>query len=60
MTGSDNTLKEGNFGTDFWGPVDNVIIAEKASDILTVKPSGKLATTWGVIKNQYLFPTDFF
>lgn len=53
MTGSDNTLKEGKFGTDFWGPVDNVILAEKAADILTVKPSGKLACSWGAIKMGY-------
>jgi hypothetical protein len=52
MDGSDNTLKEGKFGTDFWGPVDNVIIAEKAADILTVKPMGKLAFSWGAIKRN--------
>ena len=46
MDGSDNTLKEGKFGTDFWGPVDNVIIAEKAADILTEEPMGKLTFSW--------------
>ena len=51
----DNTLKEGKFGTDFWGPVDNVIIAEKAADILTVEPMEKLVFSWGAIKRNAEF-----
>jgi len=49
----DDTYKKGMFQTSYWGPIDNVIIAEKETDILNVEPVGKLSATWAKIKLGY-------
>ena len=48
----DDAHKEGFISTSYWGPIDNVIIAESEDDILDVDPSAKISTTWARIKNQ--------
>jgi hypothetical protein len=46
----DDTYKKGMFQTSYYGPIDNVIIAEKEADILSIESVGKLSATWAKIK----------
>ena len=46
----DNAYDQGGIQTSYWGPIDNVIIAESEKDIIAVEPAGKLSTTWGHLK----------
>ena len=50
QTGKDKTYDKGAFSTSYWGPIDNVIIADTEADILGVEPGDKLPTTWGRLK----------
>jgi hypothetical protein len=49
---SDNALDKGGFSTSYYGPIDDVIVAESEADILAVEPVSKLPITWGGIRNQ--------
>ncbi len=52
MTGKEATYKSGKFGLYGLVYVDNVIIGETEKDMyISVEPAGKLASTWGEIKN---------
>ena len=46
----DDTHEKGFISTSYWGPIDNVIIAEHENDILAVQTSNKLSTIWGKLK----------
>lgn len=46
----DNTYDQGGISTSYWGPIDNIIIAESEQDIIAVEPTGKLPITWGRLK----------
>ena len=46
----DNTYLEGGISTSYWGPIDNIIIAESEQDIIAVEPAGKRSITWGRLK----------
>ncbi len=46
----DNALEKGGFSTAYYGPIDDVIIAESEADIIAVEPVSKLSTTWGALK----------
>jgi hypothetical protein len=56
LEAKDNTLKKGPMSvggtnTDSW--VDHFIVGETEADLtFPVEPAGKLATTWGALKNQ--------
>jgi len=47
----DNTFDKGGFSTAYYGPIDDVIIAESEADILAVEPKYKAVTTWGNLKH---------
>lgn len=47
---NDKTYDKGGFSTSYWGPIDNVIIAETEQDILAVEPANKLPIAWGRLK----------
>jgi len=47
---SDSSLDKGGFSTSYYGPIDDVIVAESEIDILAVEPFSKLSTTWGSLK----------
>jgi hypothetical protein len=47
---ADNTYADGGLSTSYYGPIDNVIIAESEQDIIAVEPAGKLPITWGRLK----------
>ena len=46
----DDTHEKGFISTSYWGPIDNIIIAEHENDILAVQTSNKLSTIWGKLK----------
>ena len=47
----DSTFDKGGFSTAYYGPIDDVIIAESEADMLAVDPKYKAATTWGALKH---------
>lgn len=49
----DGTYKEGALQTSYYGPIDNVIIAESERDILAVCPYNSYIRTWGDIKKEF-------
>ena len=50
---TDGTHKKGYISTSYWGPIDNVIVADHEDDILTsVEPLNKLSTTWANLKTS--------
>ena len=48
----DDTHKKGFISTSYWGPIDNIIIADHEDDILAVQPSNKLSTIWAKFKTS--------
>lgn len=51
LSGANGTYKKGKFGLYGLVYVDNVIVGESEADMaLAVEPSGKLASSWGVLK----------
>jgi len=48
----DDTHEKGFISTSYWGPIDNIIIAEHENDILAVQTSNKLSTIWGKLKTR--------
>jgi len=50
LEAEDNTFDSGGFSTAYYGPIDDVIIADSEADILAVDPKCKTATTWGSLK----------
>jgi hypothetical protein len=53
LEAADSTFLEGGLSTSYYGPIDNVIIAESEADLLAVtavEPTGKLPITWGYLK----------
>jgi hypothetical protein len=51
---NDGTYGEGAFQTSYYGPIDNVIIADSEQDILAVDPSISCIRTWGDIKKGWI------
>ena len=48
----DKTHTKGFISTSYWGPIDNIIIADHENDILAVQPSNKLSTVWAKLKTN--------
>ena len=54
IEGQDGTFETGKFGNYGLVLIDNLFIGDKVEDlVLSVEPSDKLSTTWGVIKAAY-------
>lgn len=46
----DKTYGKGGFSTSYYGPIDDVVIAESEAEIIAVHPASKLPTRWGALK----------